>query len=188
MDEYEVDEAPEESGPGPEPEESPRDPEPGRDETPSRPKPEAPEEPAPAPEAPEEPREADPEVPPSEEGDNIGSDTMQDLIDAIGDLNQTITDAATGEAEQLPSEGPSGGSGGEAWVAESAEVDLTPVVKVLERTNELLEQQTEILATQHNDLLQLQANVNFVFLAVVMLTGVVIGCAVSYVLHDLWRA
>lgn len=58
----------------------------------------------------------------------------------------------------------------------------------LERTNELLEQQQEILLMQHNDLLQLQTNVNCVLLAVCMLAGIVIGCAVSYVLHDLWRA
>lgn len=175
MDEYEVDEAPEESGPEPEPEESPREPEP--EESSREPEPEAPEEPAPEPEAPS-----------SEEIGSVGGDTMQDLIDAIGDLNQTITDAATVEQEQLPAEGTIGGSGGEAWVAESVDVDLTPVVKVLERTNELLEYQTEIQVTQHNDLLQLQTNVDFVFLAVCMLAGVVIGCAVSYVLHDLWRA
>lgn len=62
------------------------------------------------------------------------------------------------------------------------------MVETLERTNELLEQQERILAMQHDDLLQLQANVDFVFLAVCMLAGVIIGCAVGKVFHDLWRS
>lgn len=62
------------------------------------------------------------------------------------------------------------------------------VAQMLDQTNELLEQQQNILMMQHNDLLQLQVNINCVFLAVCMLAGVVIGCAVGYVLHDLWRA
>ncbi len=66
-------------------------------------------------------------------------------------------------------------------VTEIYNVDLGPVV-------ELLEQQNELLATQHNDLLQIQANLDFVLLAVCMLAGVVIGCTISHVLHDLWRA
>lgn len=151
-----------------------------------------PEESAPEPEAPEEePGEPEPETPPAEEtGD--GSSQVQDLIDAIGDLNETITGAVTQEPEELPVEGEGGGagggSGGEVQVTESASVDLTPVVRVLERTNELLEQQEEILVTQHNDLLQLQANVDFVFLAVAALIGVVLGVVVGRVFHDLWRA
>ena len=132
------------------------------------------------------------ETPPSEES-SVDSDKFQDLIDAIGDLNQTITDAAAGEPEQLPAEeagsSETGGSSGEvAAIVESSSVDLAPVVTLLKRTNELLEQQSEVQMTQHHDLLQLQANVDFVFLAVCMLAGVVIGCAVSRVFHDLWRA
>ena len=82
----------------------------------------------------------------------------------------------------------SGGPSGEVFAEEPASVDLTPVVHVLERTNELLEQQSEVLATQRNDLLQLQANVDFVFLAVAAVIGVVLGVAVGRVFHDLWRA
>lgn len=73
-------------------------------------------------------------------------------------------------------------------MSETPSVDLTPVVRVLERTNELLAHQDEVLVTQHNDLLQLQANVDFVFLAVAALIGVVLGVAVGRLLHDLWRA
>jgi len=65
-------------------------------------------------------------------------------------------------------------------VTEIYDVDLGPVV-------ELLEQQNELLVTQHNDLLQIQANLDFVLLAVCMLAGVVIGCFVGRIIHDLWR-
>lgn len=181
----------EEDKPAPEPEapeEDPGESEPEvPEEEPSEPEPEAPE---------EEPGEPEPETPPTEEtGD--GSETVKDLIDAIGDLNETITGAVTQEPEELPAggEGGGGGFGGGSQVTESASVDLTPVVQVLERnekllihTNELLEQQREVVTTQHNDLLQLQANVNFVFLAVAALIGVVLGVAVGRVFHDLWRA
>ena len=57
-------------------------------------------------------------------------------------------------------------------IIESA-TDLTPVLDALEVVN--------------GHLLQLQSNVDYVFLAVCMLAGVVIGCAVGWVLHDLWR-
>lgn len=198
MSDSEEDEPSSEPEPEPEaPEEEPSEPEPeAPEEVPSEPEPE---EPAPEPEAPkEEPGELEPEAPPIEE---IGgsSETMKDLIDVIGNLNETITGAVTQEPEELPAEleegGAGGGSGGEVQVTESASVDLTPVVQVLERnekllihTNELLEQQGEALVTQHNDLLQLQANVDFVFLAVAALIGVVLGVAVGKVFHDLWRA
>ena len=134
------------------------------------PEPEAPEEvpSEPEPEAPEEtPNEPEPEAPSTEETED-GSESMKDLIDAIGDLNETITGAVTQEPEELPAggEGGEGGFGGESQVTESASVDLAPVVQVLERnekllihTNELLEQQGEVLVMQHNDLLQLQAMV-----------------------------
>lgn len=194
----------EEDEPAPEPEPEPEAPE----EEPSEPEPEAPEEvssepepeePVPEPEAPkEEPGELEPEAPPTEETEG-GSETMKDLISAIGDLNETITGAVTQELEELPAggegEGAGGGSGGGVQVTESASVDLSPVVQVLQRnekllihTNELLEQQSELLTMQHNDLLQLQANVDFVFLAVAALIGVVLGVAVGRVFHDLWRA
>ena len=115
---------------------------------------------------------------------------MKDLIDAIGNLNETITGAVTQEPEELPAEGEEGGggSGGNLVVEESAGVALTPVVQVLAHTNELLVKQEEILVTQHNDLLQLQANVDFVFLAVATLIGVVLGVSVGKLFHDLWRA
>lgn len=79
-------------------------------------------------------------------------------------------------------------------MTESASVDLAPVVQVLERnekllihTNELLEQQGEVLVMQHNDLLQLQANVDFVFLALAALIGVVLGGFVALVIDRIWR-
>ena len=186
----------EEDDPAPEPEPKPEPESEAPEEVPSEPEPE---EPAPEPETPEEiAGEPEPETPPAE-GTGDGSETMKDLIHAIGDLNETITGAVTQEPEELPAEGEEGGagggSGGEVKVTESASVDLSPVVRVLERneklltkTNELLEQQSEIMTTQHNDLLQLQANVDFVFLAVAALIGVVLGVAVGKVFHDLWRA
>lgn len=196
MDEHEMDEAPEEPSSEMEPEEPASESEP--DASGAGSDPEEPEGPpsgaegAPAePEAPADPGGPEPETPPPGESGSVDGDKVQDLIDAIGDLNETITGAVT-DPEQLPAEEPGGGSGGggggESVVLEPASVDLTPVVRSIERTNELLVQQEEILTTQHDDLLQLQANVSFVFLAVCMLAGVVIGCAVSYVLHDLWRA
>ena len=79
-------------------------------------------------------------------------------------------------------------------MTESASVDLAPVVQVLERnekmltrTTELLEQQGEVLVMQHNDLLQLQANVDFVFLALAALIGVVLGGFVALVIDRIWR-
>ncbi|MDE6454641.1 MAG: hypothetical protein K2L38_01730 [Dysosmobacter sp.] len=179
---------PEEDEPAPESEPEPEpEPEPSEEE-PSEPEPEAPEE-VPSEPEPEEPA-SEPETPPA--GETVdGGETMKDLIDAIGDLNETITGAVTQEPEELPEEGEgSGGGGGSVGGSEVLEptVDLAPVVKLLERTNELLEQQGETLVTQHNDLLQLQANVDFVFLAVAALIGVVLGVAVGKVFHDLWRA
>lgn len=122
------------------PEEVPREPE-ASEEVPSEPEPEAPEEvpSEPEPEAPEEtPNEPEPEAPPTEETED-GSESMKDLIDAIGDLNETITGAVTQEPEELPAggEGGEGGFGGESQVTESASVDLAPVVQVLERNEKL---------------------------------------------------
>lgn len=161
------------------------------EESPNEPEPETPEE-SPGelePEAPEEgPSEPEPETPPAEETED-GSESMKDLIDAIGNLNETITRAVTQEPEELPEEGAEsgGGSGGNVVVEESAGVDLTPVVQVLEHTNELLVKQDEILVTQRNDLLQLQANVDFVFLAVAALIGVVLGVSAGLVFDRMWR-
>ena len=186
---------PEEDEPVPEPAPEPEAPE----EVPGEPEEETTEEAPAGPKALEEvleeaetPEEtaAEPETPPA--GETVdGSETMHDLIDAIGNLNETITGAVTQEPEELPEEGEGSGggdgSGGGSEVLEPT-VDLTPVVRMLERTNELLEQQGEVLVTQHNDLLQLQVNVDFVFLAVAALIGVVLGVAVGKVFHDLWRA
>lgn len=197
MDEYEENETPEREESSTESESS--EPEPEREESPSEPEPSEPEpeelepeEPSLEPEAPEEPREPEPETPPSEESGSVDeADKVQDLIDAIGDLNQTITDSMTQEPEQLPAEGEGsgagGGGGGEVQVTETSSVDLGPVVSVLERTNALLEQQIEIDTTQHNDLLQIQANVDFVFLAVAALIGVVIGGFLGLVFDRIWR-
>lgn len=52
--------------------------------------------------------------------------------------------------------------------------DLTPVV---ERLDQMLQ-----------SLAQLQANTDYVFLAVCALIGVVLGCVVGWLLHDLWKA
>ena len=52
--------------------------------------------------------------------------------------------------------------------------DLTPVLEALEGIN--------------NSLQQLQANTDYIFLAVCLLAGVVVGCCLGWLLHDLWRA
>ena len=178
----------EEDEPAPEPE-APK-------EDPSPPEPEAPKEEPSVPELEVPKEDPSPPEPDAPEETEDGSESMKDLIDAIGDLNETITGAVTQEPEEPPAGGEGGGDlGGGLQVTETPSVDLTPVVKVLERnekllihTNELLEQQGEVLVTQHNDLLQLQANVDFVFLALAALIGVVLGVAVGKVFHDLWRA
>jgi len=188
MDDLEVNEIPEE--PATEPEEaalSEPEPAPEPEElTPESEEP-APESEEPAPEEP--PGETEPEAL-SDENSIVSGETVQDLIGAIDNLNETITGAVTEqEPEQLPAEeGEGGGSGGGEEVVETSSVDLVPVVRVLERTTELLEQQNDVLITQHNDLLQIQADICFVFLAVCMLVGVVVGCFVARVFHDLWRA
>jgi len=192
MDDLEVNEIPEE--PATEPEEAaPSEPEP--EEPTAEPEELTPEEPVadPEPKAPEDTTgELELETPISEsvESGAVSGETVQDLIGAIDNLNETITGAIPEEEpEQLPTEeGEGGGSGGGEEVVETPSVDLAPVVRVLERTTELLEQQNEIQITQHNDLLQIQADICFVFLAVCMLAGVVVGCFVGRVFHELWRA
>ena len=165
-------------------------------EDPSPPEPEAPKEEPSVPELEVPKEDPSPPEPDAPEETEDGSESMKDLIDAIGDLNETITGAVTQEPEELPAggEGGGGGFGGESQVTESASVDLAPVVQVLERnekllihTNELLEQQGEVLVMQHNDLLQLQANVDFVFLALAALIGVVLGGFVALVIDRIWR-
>lgn len=129
---------------------------------------------------------AEPVVP--EENGDSGSGSIQDIIDAIGELGETITGTTVTEELEEP-EPPATEQGGAeetppVWFVEyeaSSGTDLTPVVELLEATNESLVQ-------VNNNLLQLQANVNFVFLAVCVLIGAVIGCGVARVLHDLWRS
>jgi len=180
MDELEVNEAPEEPAGEPEPTPEPEE------LTPE------PEEPALEPEEPEEPSgETGPEAPDGEpvETGTVSGETVQDLISAIDDLNETITGAVTEEETERPSAEEEEGSGsiGGGDTAGFTSVDLAPVVTILERTTELLEQQNDILLTQHNDLLQVQANLDFVFLAVCMLAGVAIGSALGFIFDRMWR-
>lgn len=114
--ELERDDYIEEDEPVPEPEapEGPSGPEPepvASGEGPSGPGAESPEEPEPE----ELPGEPGPETPPSEED---GSQ-MQDLIDAIGDLNETITGAVT-EEQEGPEDSEDLSPGGEGAVPEGA--------------------------------------------------------------------
>lgn len=162
---------PEEDEPAPEPE--------APEEEPSEPEPENPEEPVP------EELPAELETPPAGEAED-GSETMKDLISAIGDLNETITGAVTEEPEEQPpvleeSGGAGGAAGGGGLDGASPGVDLTSVIELLGEVN-------DNLVMQHNALLQVQANLDFVFLAVAALIGVVLGVAVGRVFHDLWRA
>lgn len=57
---------------------------------------------------------------------------------------------------------------------EAVTVDLLPVLEALDQVN--------------GNLVQLSANTDMIFLAVAGLIGVVVGCAVGWLLHDLWRA
>lgn len=52
--------------------------------------------------------------------------------------------------------------------------DLTPVLEALETVNFNLQ--------------QLQANTDYIFLTLWLLAGVVVGCFIGYLFHDLWRA
>lgn len=132
-----------------------------------------------------EPSAPEPEAPREETGNGVTGELVQDLITAVGGLNDTITEAAAQDPEDPPAERegetPSGSLEYEYYAAESTDVDLTPVIQVLER-------QEEVLLTLHSDLYQLQANVDLVFLAVAALIGVVLGVAVGRLFHDLWRA
>ena len=121
-------------------------------------------------------------------GTGDGSGFVQEIIAAIGELGNTLAGAGdSGEPAETQTPATEQGGAGEAppvWFVEyeaSSGTDLTPVVELLEATDESLIQ-------VNNNLLQLQANVNFVFLAVCVLIGAVIGCGVARVLHDLWRS
>ena len=57
---------------------------------------------------------------------------------------------------------------------EAVTVDLLPVLEALDQVN--------------GNLVQLSANTDMIFLTVAGLIGVVVGCAVGWLLHDLWRA
>lgn len=52
--------------------------------------------------------------------------------------------------------------------------DLTPVLEALDQVN--------------FNLLQLQANTDYIFLVGWLLAGVIVGCFVGYLFHDLWRS
>ena len=58
--------------------------------------------------------------------------------------------------------------------------DLTPVLEALEVMQQSLDQANVALE-------QLHADVSLVFLAVVLLIGVVLGCAVAFILVKMWR-
>lgn len=59
--------------------------------------------------------------------------------------------------------------------------DLTPVLEALE----VMQQSLDLANLQ---LEQLHADVSLVFLGVALLIGVVIGCAMSFMLTKIWRA
>lgn len=156
------------------------------EESPSSSEPSAPESEAPREETGSSTGETtEPEAPREETGSGVTGELVQDLITAVGGLNDTITEAAAQDSEDPPAERegetPAGPLEYEYFAAESTDVDLTPVIQVLER-------QEEVLLTLHSDLYQLQANVDLVFLAVAALIGVVLGVAVGRLFHDLWRA
>lgn len=58
--------------------------------------------------------------------------------------------------------------------------DLTPVLEALEMMQQSLDQANVRLQ-------QLHADVSLTFLAVVLLVGVILGCAISFMLVKIWR-
>lgn len=62
-----------------------------------------------------------------------------------------------------------------------------PVVQVIESSTDLTPV-VECLDQVLQSLAQLQANTDYIFLVICALIGVVIGCAVGWLLHDLWKA
>lgn len=60
------------------------------------------------------------------------------------------------------------------------ETDLTPVLEALEVMQQSLDQANFRLE-------QLHADVSLTFLAVVLVVGVILGCAISFMLVKIWR-
>ena len=57
--------------------------------------------------------------------------------------------------------------------AEAASTDLTPIMDQLDEIAAILTQQTEVS--------------RYIFLGLFAVAGIVVGCAVGWLLHDLWR-
>lgn len=62
-----------------------------------------------------------------------------------------------------------------------SQTDLTPVLEALETVQQLLDQINVRLE-------QLHADASLVFLALVLIVGVILGCAVSFMLVKMWRS
>lgn len=58
--------------------------------------------------------------------------------------------------------------------------DLTPVLEALEEMQQSLDQANAALE-------QLHVDTSLVFLGVVLLVGVILGCAISFMLVKIWR-
>lgn len=59
--------------------------------------------------------------------------------------------------------------------------DLTPVLETLEGMQQSMDQANIRLE-------QLHADVSMIFLGVVLIAGVILGCAISFVLAKIWRS
>lgn len=62
-----------------------------------------------------------------------------------------------------------------------SQTDVTPVLEALEAVQQLLDQINVRLE-------QLHADASLVFLALVLIVGVILGCAVSFMLVKMWRS
>lgn len=62
-----------------------------------------------------------------------------------------------------------------------------PVVQVIESSTDL-SPVLQALETVNFNLQQLQANTDYIFLTLWLLAGVVVGCFIGYLFHDLWRS
>ncbi len=71
--------------------------------------------------------------------------------------------------------------GSEIYEALEPSADLTPVLEAME-----LMQQSLVEANVRLE--QLHADVSLVFLGVVLIAGVILGCAVSFMLAKMWRS
>jgi len=69
----------------------------------------------------------------------------------------------------------------EGAVVYEASTDLTPVLEALEAM-----QQSMLEANVRLE--QLHADVSLVFLGVALIAGVILGCAVSFMLAKMWRS